>query len=424
MSSIKNCAIPYGSGASTCGYCSPSGKRSESSSNMKEASLEAIVLECKTYQAMIDHGWRRSGAYCYKPDLRTTCCPQYTIKLDADNFKPSRSQRQLINRWNRYILQGEPEHNMEVDSAQDAGTSKYKPKKTKEVKGPVFTTLANALHSSEHSFLSSEQRSVHRFEIQLERSSLTQEKFDLYEKYQEDIHNDQHNTPNGFKRFLVDSPLSYERIPYASTPLPHLPADYGSYHQLYRVDGQLVAIAVLDILPKCVSSVYFMYDKSWERFSMGKLSALREVSLAQEMKAAGAPEMEALYMGYYIHSCPKMKYKGEYSPSFLVDPETYEWYPLEKCIPLLDKNRYACFSDPSHSIPADVDTDDLEDNSSDTPLSLFEGVEALARDQSGNVVTRPIQQTKYLSLSRVREGLGECVKGLGPEVSKVIAFAL
>jgi arginine-tRNA-protein transferase len=50
-----------------------------------------------------------------------------------------------------------------------------------------------------------------------------------------------------------------------------LPKNYGSYHQLYKIDGTLIAMAVLDILPKCVSSVYFMYDKTWERFSMGKV---------------------------------------------------------------------------------------------------------------------------------------------------------
>jgi arginine-tRNA-protein transferase len=32
--------------------------------------------------------------------------------------------------------------------------------------------------------------------------------------------------------------------------------------------------------------------------------------------------------------------------------ETYDWYPLKDCIPLLEKNRYACFSDPSHSSDA------------------------------------------------------------------------
>jgi arginyl-tRNA--protein-N-Asp/Glu arginylyltransferase len=24
--------------------------------------------------------------------------------------------------------------------------------------------------------------------------------------------------------------------------------------------------------------------------------------------------------GYYVHTCPKMLYKGEYSPSYLLDP--------------------------------------------------------------------------------------------------------
>ena len=34
----------------------------------------------KVYQGMIDRGWRRSGVFCYKPDLKRSCCPQYTIK--------------------------------------------------------------------------------------------------------------------------------------------------------------------------------------------------------------------------------------------------------------------------------------------------------------------------------------------------------
>ena len=38
-------------------------------------------MPVQVYQEMIDRGWRRSGAYCYKPDLRRSCCPQYTIKL-------------------------------------------------------------------------------------------------------------------------------------------------------------------------------------------------------------------------------------------------------------------------------------------------------------------------------------------------------
>jgi arginyl-tRNA---protein transferase len=48
-----------------------------------------------------------------------------------------------------------------------------------------------------------------------------------------------------------------------------------------------------------------------------------------------------------------MRYKGEYSPSYLADPEDYSWHRIEDCVPLLEKNRYACFSHAEHSIQGD-----------------------------------------------------------------------
>lgn len=34
-----------------------------------------------------------------------------------------------------------------------------------------------------------------------------------------------------------------------------LSVPYGSYHQLYRIDGRLIAVGVVDVLPKCLVSV-------------------------------------------------------------------------------------------------------------------------------------------------------------------------
>ena len=64
-------------------------------------------------------------------------------------------------------------------------------------------------------------------------------------------------------------------------------------------------------------------------------------------------------MGFYIHTCPKMSYKGSYSPSFLLCPERLTWVPLELCRPVLDKNKYARLSDLLEPPP-------LADASSDT----------------------------------------------------------
>ncbi|CAA7259664.1 unnamed protein product [Cyclocybe aegerita] len=216
--------------------------------------------------------------------MKITCCPQYTIK----------SQRKLINRWNRYILREEPDSPMEADTSDETSKSKKSGKKP-QLKSPPFTSLSESLHASE-SNIHPELESTHTFEVTLEPASYTVQKSALYKKYQSEIHNDRKSSPSGFKRFLVDSPLQVEPIPYPNPPPSHLPLNYGSYHQLYKIDGQLMAVAVLDILPCCVSSVYFMYDNTWERFSLGKLSALREVSLAREIREAGAPEVSSLYM--------------------------------------------------------------------------------------------------------------------------------
>ena len=77
-------------------------------------------------------------------------------------------------------------------------------------------------------------------------------------------------------------------------------------------------MAILDLLPHCVSGVYFIYHSDFEKWSFGKLSALREAALALE------GGYQYYYMGYYIHSCAKMRYKGEYRPQHVLDPESYE----------------------------------------------------------------------------------------------------
>ena len=57
------------------------------------------------------------------------------------------------------------------------------------------------------------------------------------------------------------------------------------------------------------------------------------------------PALQDYYMGFYIHTCPKMSYKGSYTPSFLLCPERLSWVPLELCRPVLDKYKYARLSD-------------------------------------------------------------------------------
>lgn len=77
-------------------------------------------------------------------------------------------------------------------------------------------------------------------------------------------------------------------------------------------------MGVIDVLPNCVSSVYFIYSPKWAWASLGKvctalsfqlifsttayvpvlqLSGLREIALVQEMNSYGATDMAFQYMG-------------------------------------------------------------------------------------------------------------------------------
>jgi len=177
--------------------------------------------------------------------------------LDALAFNPSRSHRKLLNRWNRFVRDGNIDATADQPRRKDSHT-------------PTFC-LVSSVHGSEQAFLPAGEEPRHDFQVTLERSSYTDEKYALYVAYQTQIHHDDDNTPHSFKRFLVQSPLQPEPIPY-QTPLPrHLPSHFGSYHQMYRLDGELIAVGVLDILPGCVSSVYFMYNPKWEKYSLGKV---------------------------------------------------------------------------------------------------------------------------------------------------------
>jgi len=195
-------------------------------------------------------------------------------------------------------------------------------------------------------------------------------------------------------------------------------------------------MAVLDILPNCVSSVYFMYDKKWEKHSLGKLSAMHEACLAKEMHDAGAPGMTALYMGkfdcnitlwhytqsftgFYIHSCVKMRYKGDYSPSYLVDPEEYSWHPLNSCAPLLDRYKYACFTHPEHSLvkaqdPGSDSTPNLVPDEGLLDVNIVDSVQ----NNAVNVV--PVNRSKSWRRKSFREDVYSHINGLGVDLAKDI----
>ena len=192
---------------------------------------------------------------------------------------------------------------------------------------------------------SSANPSSHRLEIRLVQSSppspefeaTFQTSFNLFKKYQTTVHQEKEDecTATSFRRFLCDSPLIHETGPAG------WPCGYGSYHQHYLIDGKLIAVGVVDFLPNCLSSVYVYYDIDYSFLSLGVYTALREVALTRSLLVHDPERFKYYCMGYYIHSCPKMRYKGQYTPSYLLCPESYRFVPIELCRPKLDANKFS-----------------------------------------------------------------------------------
>eukprot|EP00983_Pelagomonas_calceolata_P072326 1151673-Pelagomonas_calceolata.AAC.6 len=48
--------------------------------------------------------------------------------------------------------------------------------------------------------------------------------------------------------------------------------------------GKLMAVGVVDVLPRCLSSVYLFWDSQFAHLAPGKLSALKEIEWVQQAK--------------------------------------------------------------------------------------------------------------------------------------------
>lgn len=224
----------------------------------------------------------------------------------------------------------------------------------------------------------------------------------MFKNYQQNVHKEKPHeiSQAGFKRFLCDSPLKQ-----TTRTVEGKEQQLGSYHQCYRLDGRLIAMGILDLLPHCVSGVYMLYHSDYEQWQFGKLSALREAALALE------GGYQYYYMGYYIHSCVKMKYKGDYKTQHVLDPETYEWHPLEgEMRALLDKKPYVSMSRERRRKEMGIDGE--QDDYSDYPYptaaeagkAVSKGVSLFELKVPGLMTAEEIEEQLDLATMPIRVG--------------------
>ena len=126
----------------------------------------------------------------------------------------------------------------------------------------------------------------------------------LYERYIEQRHNDGDMYPASREQY--ESFLTSE---WKTTR-------YYAFH----LEGNPIAVAVTDQLDSGLSAIYTFYEPALSTRSLGVYAILWQIELAKNM---GLPY---LYLGYWIKSSEKMRYKLDYRPSQLLVED--QWVTL------------------------------------------------------------------------------------------------
>jgi len=125
----------------------------------------------------------------------------------------------------------------------------------------------------------------------------TQEYYSLYEEYICNRHKDGDMYPPSktqFTSFLVES------------------QQRSHFFEFRLSSGELVAIANMDTLHNSLSAVYTFFDPKYAKRSLGTFAILWQI---QEIKKRN---LKHLYLGYWVESCQKMKYKTAFRPMELL----------------------------------------------------------------------------------------------------------
>lgn len=87
--------------------------------------------------------------------------------------------------------------------------------------------------------------------------------------------------------------------------------------------GELAGVALADVVPEAISSVYFFHDPRWRSSGPGVFSIL------QQQRYAAEQGLRYQYLGYCVSQCQSMSYKSRYQPH-----EVLAGYPADQAAPV------------------------------------------------------------------------------------------
>ena len=137
-------------------------------------------------------------------------------------------------------------------------------------------------------------------EIRIDSPKFTKDKFRIYSDYLALQHpSGPHLSANSLKNFLYTSPvrtLEFE----------------------YRLGRRLLAVGIVDICSRSLSSVYAFYDPAFSSRSLGTFSGIQEIVFCR------AQRIPHYYLGFLVKENHSMNYKSRFKPYEILN-ESHQW---------------------------------------------------------------------------------------------------
>lgn len=193
--------------------------------------------DAKTYEAMLERGWRRFGKILFRPEC-SVCQQCRSLRVEVERFTPNRSMSRAGKK------------NADLD-------------------------------------------------VEWSKPLLTVDHLELFRRY--------HQAQNVLRGWPLCSaePDEYCRSFVEGSGV------FG--HELrLELGGRLIAVALVDVLPRAISAVYCYYDPNFRDRTLGVMAILQQIQKAREL---GIPYV---YLGYWVEPNSSMRYKSRYRPHQLL----------------------------------------------------------------------------------------------------------
>ena len=133
-------------------------------------------------------------------------------------------------------------------------------------------------------------------EIRLTKPSVNSEKIEIYNRFHSN-----RTAEKGWEENQIDEARYIETFTEGGYDFA-LEADY-------YIDGKLVGIDYIDVLDGGISSIYFIYDPRYAKWSLGVYSLLIQIEWAKRMG------IKYIYLGWAVRENSSLLYKFDYKPN-------------------------------------------------------------------------------------------------------------